>query len=144
MRQRGFIGLAVLAAAVVCLLASAGSASAGSCMRFPRTFNPYVLSGAKMTVHVGVTVWAVEGEPESYTRFSPVFPWLAVRTSNAGVLVPVRLCTSKVPSLGIPEHAFAFRAARAGRVTLSAALAPAWRSISHRPRPYRATVTVAR
>jgi hypothetical protein len=121
--------------------AARASAGAASCMRLPRTFHPYVASGSSVTVHVGATVWAVEGEPDKYTS-RPGFPWLSVQSSDARVLAPIRLCTTKVGSFGVPEHVYAFRATSAGSVTLSAPLAPSWRSATSRPPPYRGSVKV--
>jgi len=114
-------------------------------MKLPHAFQPYVSSGGRIAVRVGVVVWAVEGEPEQLVRAGrpSVFPWLAVRSSDSRVLAPVTLCTHEPLTFGIPEHVYAFRARRSGRATLSAALAPAWRVVASRPTRYRATVTVA-
>jgi hypothetical protein len=150
--------VALARAAVGATLATAALAIAGcgaphttasktpSCMRQPRSFSPYVLSGSRLTVHAGVIVYAVEGEPEEYmTAPNPsVFPWRAPLSSDPGVLSSVRLCKTYVSGFGGPEQIFAFRAKRAGRAVLSASLAPAWRSVRRAPRRFVATVTVRR
>jgi hypothetical protein len=118
-----------------------GPTAAASCLPLPRAFNPYAPSGSRISVHRGVTVWAVEGEPEKYVTRA-AFPWLAVRSSDARVLAPIRLCTSVVPTFSIPERVYAFEAKTVGSVRLSDALASQWRSASPRPAPYRAVVTV--
>jgi hypothetical protein len=145
---RAAIGAAVAAAALAiagCGAAhTAGPKKTASCMRQPHSFSPYVLSGSRLTVHVGVIVYAVEGEPEEYmTRPNPsVFPWLQPRSSASSVLRSVLLCKTYVSGFGGPEKVFAFRARRAGSAVLSASLEPAWQSVSRPPAPFAATVTV--
>jgi hypothetical protein len=141
MRRRWF-GLAAAAAAL--MITGGGAAARASCMPQPGTFSPYLRSGWKLTLRVGVVVYAVEAEPEKYLTppNPPVFPWLAPRSSDPRVLSPIRLCKTPVQTHAIPERVFAFRARRAGSAALSAPLASAWRSEKHRPSDYLATITV--
>ena len=148
MRLRGF-GAAGVAAAVA--LMSSGGAVARSCMRppgAPSTISPYAFSGGRVTARVGALMYALEAEPPTAkwlaTPIPSVWPWRAPQSSDTRALSPVRLCTNDYLNHAYPTRIYAFRATRAGTATLSAPLAPAWRSRSaaRRPSPYRATVTV--
>ena len=149
-RRYGRWTVAWLAVAVVSIQAasvSARSTVSAGCIRPGPTF---VLSHSSITVRAGEIVWAVEAElPGGPGQIAgpgrpSTWPWLPVRSSDDHVLMPVTLCTHHRVTHGGPERVYAFRAERAGRATLSAAVVLAWRRVAGPPPlSFRAIVTVA-
>lgn len=132
-----------------------GAAHRG-CVRSPTTFSPgsAPASGARLTVKVGAVVYVELVEAEKYLsgpggkRPPPLlFPWGPARSSDPRVLRSVALCRRSGAST-LPVAVYAFRARAPGVAVLSAAIVPDWaryeRLGGHGPRPYRASVTVAR
>jgi hypothetical protein len=116
-------------------------ASARSCIRVPQSIpNSRLVTGhKKLTVPVGAIVYDVQVEAAEYA--GPGFPWLTPTSSDHAVLAPVRLCKSNGVS-SLPVEVTAFRAKRRGIATLTALLAPPWRSIKRKPQPSSDRVTV--
>jgi len=88
-------------------------------------FSPYVRSRWKLTLRVGVVVYAVEAEPEKYlTAGKPsVFPWMAPQSSDPRVLSPLRLCTTSVLTHSLPEPRRVARGYGRGSLRVSCRLA---------------------
>jgi hypothetical protein len=144
--------IAVLVLAVAAVQGSWASArsnpAATACMRLAGAYPHYVLSRQSITVRAGVIVWAIEADNPQPGLTGPgrpnTWPWIPVQSSDIGVLTPVKLCTHNPFTHGNDERVYAFRAQRAGRATLLAALAPSWqRATAPRPLSFRATVAVA-
>jgi hypothetical protein len=145
----GCLAVAAEAVAVVAMLSGSASARtpvAAGCMRLGLS-RPYAFSHLSITVQPGVIVWAIEADNEPGLvgpgRRPNTWLRLPVQSSDNRVLTPVALCAHNPHTHGYDERLYAFRAVRAGRATLSAALAPAWRRVTGPPKPFRATVTVA-
>jgi hypothetical protein len=137
---RASLVTALIAAAA---LPGACAADATACTPVPQTIdNAQLLTSAgTLRVHAGALVFAVLVEPERY-ELAPdprTFPWLT--PTAHGVLRAVQLCADTGVTT-LRRTVTAFRATRAGTGTVTAALAPAWRSVAGRPRAFRATVTV--
>jgi hypothetical protein len=107
----------------------------------PQSFpnNRLLTSGTRLTVPVGAIVFVALVEAEEYD--GPGFPWLAPTSSDSTVLAPVHLC-ARTGASSLALTVTGFRAVRPGEATLSAPLAPAWRSLKLRPQPAVDWVTV--
>lgn len=84
-------------------------------------------NGHTISVIVGDVVDVELVAPE---RYSSPFPWLRLASSDSHVLKPVPLCaTTKLRLTSLSVRISAFRVLRAGRASITAPLAPAWRAL---------------
>jgi hypothetical protein len=116
--------------------------SSQGCVAVPQSIatDRLVDGGTRLTVPAGAVVYDVLVEADDYIG-GPGFPWLAPRSSNRAVLVPVTLCRGDTLST-LPVRVTGFRAVSRGTATLDAALVPRWRSIKPRPAGSLNRVTV--
>lgn len=136
--------LTALAVVVVSICAGCGGTARSSCVPVPGAGPGSTLaSGAKTTVAPGALVWVALVEPYMYSvaPYPQSFPWNTPISSDKGVVQSVRLCPNHIASSLNVTYA-AFRAAKAGRATVTAALAPAWQGRTHAVQPYRAVIVV--
>jgi hypothetical protein len=136
-------GASRVAALIAAALPAACATDATACTAVPQTIatSQLLTSATTLRVHKGALVFAVIVEPEKYELSANprTFPWLT--PTARGALRTVQLCPDTSVTT-LRRTVTAFRATRAGTSTVTAGLAPAWRSVAGRPHPFRATVTV--
>lgn len=131
---------AAIGAIVALAVAACGTSSAHTRITVPQSIpnNRLLTSGTTLTVPVGTIVYVVLVEAEEYEighvgAESPGFPWLTPTSSDRTVLAPVHLCKQTVAS-SLASTVTGFRAPRRGSATLTAPLAPGWRTGKIKPR----------
>lgn len=132
----------ILCAVAVLGIGACGGSSGDSCVTVPEPISSasLITNGTKLTVRVGAIVYVVLVQSASYTA-GPGFPWLTPRSSDLTVFAPLHLC-KRTGASSLPLSVTGFRAVHPGTATLTAPLAPPWRSLKTRPSSSRSSVTV--
>jgi hypothetical protein len=126
-------------------LAGCGGSTARTCVTVPGSppSNRILVSGTKLVVPVGATVFAAMDEPEYSVPTPNSFPYRPAESSNRAVATPERACPPKPnEASSLPVMGYVFRASHVGAATLTATIRRSWRSVPHAPQSFHATVIV--